>query len=246
MWSGNSDNIVQQIPRNYMYQDKVFILEEITTDTCAYLIGDLTTFVFNQDNRGRTLTFIINSPGGDVSVMMNIIGLMNIAKIYDIEVITFVLGQAGSAASLIAAHGTMRCMSRVATHFIHFGSIFNITTKHSEIEKTYIQNIEYSENMKSLYLEACGGKLTRTKLEKLQSDERGYLNAKDCITYGLADCIVEDDLTEKRLNEKERFEFEKLFAKHKLKKAKEIKNKLEKANNKVKKVKVKKQKKDAK
>ena len=140
MWSGTSDNITQQLPRNYMYGDQVFILDEITSDNCAYLIGDLTAFVMNQGNYGKRLTFIINSPGGEVSVMMNIIGLMNLAKINDIDVITFVLGRVGSAASLIAVQGSERVISRVATHFVHFGSIFDITSKYSEIKKICNQN----------------------------------------------------------------------------------------------------------
>ena len=44
MWSGTTDTIVQQVPKNYMYNDKVFILDEITTENCAYLLGDLSTF----------------------------------------------------------------------------------------------------------------------------------------------------------------------------------------------------------
>lgn len=239
MWTGNSDNILQQVPRNYMYGDKVFLFEEISTDTCAYLIGDLTSFIMNPENQGKKLTFMINSPGGDTTVMMNIIGLINLAKIYDIEIITFVLGNAASAASLIAVQGTQRIMSKVATHFVHFGSIVSITTKQSEIEKTYFQNIEYAENIKNLYLEACNGKLTRDKLEKLQSDERGYVNAKDCVKYGLADYILENDLAEKNLNDKERLEFEKLFEKHMLNKQKkrvELAKKATKKTSKSKKV----------
>lgn len=225
MWSGSSDNILQQVPRNYMYNEQVFILDEITTENCAYLIGDLTTFIMNPANYGKKLSFIINSPGGDVSVMMNIIGLINLAKINDMDVVTFVLGSAGSAASLIAVHGTERIISRIARHFVHFGTIFNITTKYSEIKKICDQNEEYAENMKSLYLEACGGKLPLDVLEKLESDERGYLNAQQCIKYGLADYILEETLDVKNNEEHERFEFEKLFKKHKEKEAKELKQK---------------------
>lgn len=214
MWSGTSDNITQQIPRNYMFGEHVFILDEITSYNCAYLIGDLTAFVMNQANYGKRLDFIINSPGGEVSVMMNIIGLINLAKIHDITVVTFVLGRAGSAASLIAVHGTERVISRVATHFVHFGSIFDITSKYSEIKKICDQNEEYAENMKKLYLDACDGKLSKEMLDKLQSDERGYLNAHQCIKYGLADYILEESLDAKNYEESERNEFEELFKKH--------------------------------
>lgn len=196
-WNGNNDSIIPSSSRNYMYGNKVFILDEITADNCAYLIGDLTNFVFAPENNDKNIMFIINSPGGDSYVMMNIIGLINVAKLNNIEVYTFVLGMAGSAASLIATQGDVRYMSDISRHFVHFGAIFDITTKHSEIEKTYSQNKEYADNLTELYLKACGGKLSREKLLEIQSDERGYLNAKECIKYGLVDTIIEEDLKEK-------------------------------------------------
>ena len=214
MWSGNTDSVLQQVPRNYMFGDKIFIYDVITTENCAHLIGDLSTYVLNYENAGRKLSFFINSPGGEVSVMMNIIGIMNIAKLNDISIDTYVLGHAASAASLIAVNGTCRIMSKLARHHLHFGTIFDITTKQSEIEKTYLQNIEYSENMKNIYLECCQGKLSRETLDKLEEDERGLLNAKQCLKYGLCDIVVEDALSDKMKDENSRSLFEEQYRKH--------------------------------
>lgn len=232
MWSGTTDTIVQQIPKNYMFVDKVFILDEITTDNCAYLIGDLSNFIFNPDNMGKRLQFFINSPGGESFVMMNIIGLMNIAKLYNIELETFVLGHVASAASLIAVHGTERFMSKIATHHLHFGTLFNVTTKQTEIEKIYKQNTEYSENIRNLYLESSNGKLSPNLLDKLCEDERGILNAEQCLKFGLCDHIIEHDLVIKNKEEQSRIDFEEQYQKH----IKEL-AKLERENKKAKKVK---------
>jgi len=214
MWSGTTDTIMQQVPRNYMFTDKVFILDEITTENCAYLIGDLSNFIFNPDNMGKRLQFFINSPGGESFVMMNIIGLMNIAKLYNITLETFVLGHVASAASLIAVHGTERFMSKIATHHLHFGTLFNVTTKQTEIEKIYKQNTEYTENIKNLYLDCSDGKLSINLLDKLYEDERGILNADQCLKYGLCDHIIEHDLVLKNEEEKARIDFEEIYQKH--------------------------------
>lgn len=232
MWTGNTDNLTNHSPRNYMFNDKVFILDEITSDNCAYLIGDLTTFVLDQNNIGKTLTIIINSPGGQVDVMMAIIGLINIAKINNITIVTFVLGMAGSAASMIAIQGDERVMSKISKHFVHFGCIWDVTTKHSEIEKVYHQNKQYSESMIDLYLEACNGKLTKEKLLNLQSDERGYLTADECIKYGLCDSIIETDLIQRKIEEQK---YEEDYAEFEAYKKEKIK--AEKLKAKVKKVK---------
>ena len=108
MWNGNNDGITDQTPRNYMFGDKIFILSEISSENCAHLIGDISNFVFTEENHGKCLNFIINSPGGESYTMMTIIGLMNIARLYNISINTFVLGEAGSAASLIAASTSIR------------------------------------------------------------------------------------------------------------------------------------------
>ena len=226
MWSGNSDNILQQVPRNYMFGDKVFIYDVITSENMAHLIGDLSTFILNVENFGRKLSFFINSSGGDVSVMMNVIGLMNIARLNNIEIDTYVLGYAASAASLIAVNGTCRIMSKLARHHLHFGTIFDITTKQSEIEKICNQNTEYAENMKNLYLTACNGKLSREVLDKLEEDERGILSAKQCLKYGLCDVIVEDELEIKFNEECARIKFEEEYKKHLKDEEKKLKQEL--------------------
>lgn len=233
MWSGNTDTITNQTSKNYMYNNKVFILDAITCDNCAFLIGDLTTFVFSEENKGKSLMFFINSPGGESYTMMSIIGLMNIAKLYNIEVITFVLGTAASAASMIAVQGDKRFMSNISRHLVHFGSIYDITCLHSEIEKICEQNKEYASNMDNLYLNACKGKLTKSVLEKLKKDERGYLNAEDCLKYGFCDSIIEDELTQKYIYDEQRENFEKTFNQA-LTKAQKIKEKPEKKTKKVK------------
>lgn len=213
MWSGSTDTITNQTPRNYMYGEKVFIFDEITAENCAFLIGDLGTFVFDKQNCGKGIKFFINSPGGETYTMMSIIGLMNIAKLYDIEVTTFVLGTAASAASMIAVQGDKRFMSNVSRHLVHFGSIWDVTTKNSEIEKIYAQNKEYADNLDNLYLSACGGKLTKHILDKLKNDERGYLNAEDCLKYGFCDSIIEDELFQKRIYDEQRNVFDRDFTK---------------------------------
>lgn len=211
MWTGNNDSVGIHTSKNYMYNNKIFILDEINHDNCAYLIGDLTDFVLDENNRGKKLVFVINSPGGEVYTAMNLIGLINLAKLYDIEIVTIVLGRAGSAASMLAIQGNTRFISKQAKHFVHFGSIFDITSKHSEIEKIYLQNKEYAENMIAVYQEACGGKLSRDTLLKLQSDERGYVNAESCLKYGLADIVIENELTKKLLLDDTHAEYEKGF-----------------------------------
>lgn len=210
MWNGDNVSLSRDSSLNYMYKNTVYLLDEITDKSCAYLIGDLHEYVMNKQNFGGELNFIINSPGGDVYVMMTIIGLMNIAKINNITINTFVMGIAASAASVIAVQGDNRKITNVSRHFIHFGSMWNVTERHSEIEKIYEQTKDYAERIDNLYLQACP-RLTPEKLRSLQLDERGYLTAEQCVEYGLCDNIIENDLAEVKSIEKDVGEFETMF-----------------------------------
>lgn len=198
--------------RNYMIDNKIFILDEINSINCAALIGDLTTFIFNEQNANKKIMIIINSPGGEVDVLFTILGLLNIARLSNIEIYTFILGKACSAASILAVQGDYRYMSKLSKHFIHFGSIYDVTQKRSEIEKIYNQNKEYVNMIDELYLSKSNNKLDKELLSKIQSDERGYLNANQCLKYGLCDAIVENDLLLKLKYEEDQVKFEKEFA----------------------------------
>ena len=225
-WDGNNMSLGKDSSRNYMYKNTVYLLDEITDNSCAYLIGDLYEFVTNPQNFETPLNFIINSPGGDVYVMMTILGLINIAKLNKIQINTFVMGIAASAASVIAIQGNTRKITNVSRHFIHFGSMWSLTERHSEIEKIYEQTKDYAERIDNLYLQACPG-LTAEKLRNLQLDERGYLNAEQCIEYGLCDSIIENDLAEMNKIHKDAEEFEGLFEDYTKGKYKGIIKKLE-------------------
>ena len=225
-WDGNNMSLGKDSSRNYMYKNTVYLLDEITDNSCAYLIGDLYEFVTNPQNFETPLNFIINSPGGDVYVMMTILGLINIAKLNKIQINTFVMGIAASAASVIAIQGNTRKITSVSRHFIHFGSMWSLTERHSEIEKIYEQTKDYAERIDNLYLQACPG-LTAEKLRNLQLDERGYLNAEQCIEYGLCDSIIENDLADMTKIHRDAEEFEELFEDYTNGKYKNVMKKLE-------------------
>lgn len=228
-WDGNNISLSKDSPKNYMYKNTVYLLDEITDKSCAYLIGDLYEFVTNPQNFDTPLNFIINSPGGDVYVMMTIIGLINIAKLNKIQINTFVMGIAASAASVIAIQGDVRKITNVSRHFIHFGSMWSLTERHSEIEKIYEQTKDYAERIDNLYLQACPG-LSSEKLRSLQLDERGYLNAEQCIQYGLCDSIIENDLANTNKIHKDAEKFEELFEDYTNGKYKSVIKKLENLN----------------
>ena len=77
MWDGLNTSVNNTSFRNYMYGNNVYLMDTITSENCAYLIGDLSTFIQNEQNRDISeINFYINSSGGEVYTALAIIGLM--------------------------------------------------------------------------------------------------------------------------------------------------------------------------
>mgnify|MGYP003301404590 CR=1 FL=1 len=200
MWAFNNESLHLHTPRNFMAGNTVYLQDEITSDNCAYLIADITNYITGEENFGQQIKFIINSPGGEVFVAHQISGLIAMAKLNNIQVITIVLGYAASAASMIAIQGDFRVMGRNAMHMVHFGSIWQEITKQTEIKKSLEYNSRLSKNMQQLYLDFCPG-LTKERLQQLEEDEFGKLFADECLKLGFCDSIVEDELDKKNKEE---------------------------------------------
>ena len=149
----------------------------------------------------------INSPGGDCVAASQIYTML---MEYKGNVTVKIDGIAASAASVIAIQGDTRKITKISRHFVHFGGVWSLTERHSEIEKIYEQTKDYAERIDNLYLQACPG-LSPEKLRSLQLDERGYLNAEQCVEYGLCDSIVEDDLADMNNIHNQAESFEELF-----------------------------------
>lgn len=199
MWNGENSTITAHSPKNYMYGDNVYLYEQVTVENCAYLIGDLSTYVFSEENKNKNkiVRIFINSPGGETDVAFNIISLMNIGRINGIQFHTIVLGDAGSACSLIACAGDHRIMGEYAVNYIHFGCYTAYVSKNTEIEKVNKNIKVWHDKIKTLYMRFSNGKLNEKLFEKLINDDQTYLTAGECMKFGLADAIVEKDLEER-------------------------------------------------
>lgn len=195
-WNWNNENLHQYTPRNYMADSVVYIQDEITEENCAFLIGDMHKYVMSDENIDKSLNIVINSPGGSAVVMTQISSIITMAKLRNIRVITWVLGYAASAGSLIAVQGDERWMSRNAFHMIHFGSIWENFTKESELVKSLKFNQEYTKRMQKIYLDNCPN-LSVEKLKELEEDEQGRLWADECLKLGICDHIIENDYDKK-------------------------------------------------
>jgi ATP-dependent Clp protease protease subunit len=176
---------------NY-YKDvsrRVYHLEGEIDDSTLEFVNEI--FRINADDVGKPvedrlpIMLFINSIGGDVQVMWNIINAMKISKT---PVYTVVYSVAMSAAAHILAAGKKRYAMPGSTILIHSGSCqFNGDVEKVESAKKYYDALSKQAN-KML--------LASTKIQPKDLKKKGaidwYMTAEEAREYGIVDSVVSD------------------------------------------------------
>ncbi len=135
----------------------------------------------------------INSYGGDVKEGLAIYQLL---KRHPAKVNTYVDGFACSVASLIAMAGDEIVIGENALMMIHHAWTYACGNP-AELRKAADDLEVIDKAATETYLERSGGKLDEKTLEKLLDGET-WLNARQCVEYGLADKIANVSEDEKK------------------------------------------------
>jgi ATP-dependent Clp protease, protease subunit len=137
------------------------------------------------------ITVFINSGGGNVTDMFAIIDTMNLVKS---PIRTVVMGQAASAAAVIASVGKKRLITKSSKFMIHevWSGLFGSMT---EMERNLKEIKDMQNRLIDVLVKATGQ--TKEKIEKDIKNNDKYLNAKQAKAYGLVDEILKDEEAQK-------------------------------------------------
>jgi ATP-dependent protease ClpP protease subunit len=151
--------------------------------------------------KAQTITVKINSLGGDVN---HALAIYDMLEEHDAEVTTQIIGLCASAATVIAAAGTTRKMSRNALFLIHQCSSWlgraNQTQLAAEIESQQSVN----ELILSIYTEKCGAKHTKD-IETLFVANGGqgkWIEASEALRLGFVTDIYNESKKAACINKK--------------------------------------------
>jgi len=151
--------------------------------------------------KSKTITVKINSLGGDVS---HALAIYDMLEEHDAEVTTQIIGLCASAATIIAAAGTTRKMSRNALFLIHQCSSWlgraNQTQLTAEIESQQSVN----ERILSIYAEKCGAMHTKD-IETLfvaNSGQGKWIEAGEALRLGFVTDIYNESKKAACINKK--------------------------------------------
>lgn len=193
MTGKKTTNIVKtpnQKSKNFVTDDgNVYILGEfdstISTEV-IYALVSLTEQIAHIKN--PTIHIYINSYGGDASELFSLLSILDDAKKKNITIYTHVIGVAYSAGSILAAYGDYRTMSRYSDHLLHLGCAGAEFSTFEQLKREAENNVKHFNKILQIYSEHT--KIPKKKLTEMLKDDKLYLDADQCLKYGICDEIV--------------------------------------------------------
>ena len=179
-----SYGVKESNPYNKLFEERIIFLGVQVDDASANdVMAQLLTL--ESDDPDRDITMYINSPGGSFTALTAIYDTMQFVHC---DVATVVLGQAASAAAVLAAAGTpgKRAATPNSRILIH---------QPSGGGEGYVSDLEIQANeiirMRAL-LETLLARHTGQPLERIAQDaERDYwMGAEEAKAYGMVDHIL--------------------------------------------------------
>ena len=130
------------MPSIFSFQDNkrsIFLFDPVFSMSAENVIRDLMRM--NEESKELPINIFINSPGG---VITDMFAIADVIKVTTAPINTFVLGQASSAASLIATCGDKRFIASNAEMMLHNAAIqgFGFIDTRDERFKSQFERLE--------------------------------------------------------------------------------------------------------
>ncbi|MGD1914947.1 MAG: ATP-dependent Clp protease proteolytic subunit [Phycisphaerales bacterium] len=171
-----------------LLKDRIIFLSGPVMDDMANLIVAQLLFLANEDPESDVHLYV-NSPGGSVTSGLGIIDTMNFIQP---SVCTYIIGQASSMGSVIAASGTKgkRYSLRNSRNLMHqplIGGVMEGQATDLEIEAKEI--IRLRERLYQIYSDATGQSTDKIEAD---CDRNLWLDDQEMLKYGLIDQVLEN------------------------------------------------------
>lgn len=164
---------------------KLYITDEVNVDMYVALSREMNK-AYADDV--KSITLVINSPGGDAYSALAIYDLIQSYKEHDIKFNTLGTGVVASAATLILAVGDKRALTKNAWVMVH-----EDVTEASRNDRvsTVERKAKHARQLENQWnkLLAKHTKLDAFKWESLNVPET-YLTPEECLEYGLVDEVI--------------------------------------------------------
>lgn len=176
--------------RNFVTDDgNVYILGEFDQTISTEVIYAIASLISQMEALKRPVIHIyINSYGGDANELFSLLSMLDTAKKKGIAVHTHVIGVAYSAGSILAVYGDYRTMSRYSDHLLHLGCAGAEFSTFEQLKREAENNVKHFNKILRIYSEHT--KIPKKKLEEMLKDDKLYLDAEQCLKYGICDEVT--------------------------------------------------------
>ncbi len=169
-----------------LLRDRIIMVGSPIGDEVASLVVAQLLFLANEDPKAD-IHMYVNSPGGSVTAGLGIIDTM---RFLQCDVSTYVIGQAASMGSLIAASGTKgkRFALPNARNLMHqplIGGVMEGQATDLEIEAR--EMLRLRDRLYKIYADATGQTQERIKAD---CDRNKWLDDGEMLEYGLIDKVL--------------------------------------------------------
>ncbi|MCC6677121.1 MAG: ATP-dependent Clp protease proteolytic subunit [Phycisphaerales bacterium] len=169
-----------------LLKDRIIFLGGPVTDEIANLIVAQLLFLANEDSK-NDIHLYVNSPGGSVSAGLGIIDTM---KFVQCDVATYIIGQAASMGSIIAASGTKgkRYTLPNARNLMHQPLLAGVMEgQATDIEIEAREMLRIRDRIYQIYAESTGQSIDRVAKD---CDRNKWLDEQEMLEYGLVDAVL--------------------------------------------------------
>lgn len=169
-----------------LLKDRIIFLGAPIGDEIASLVIAQLLFLANEDTK-NDIHLYVNSPGGSVTAGLGIIDTM---KFLQCDVATYVIGQAASMGSIIAACGTKgkRFALPNARNLMHQPLLSGVMEgQATDIEIEAREMLRLRERIYKIYADATGKDTDRITRD---CDRNKWLDEKEMLDYGLIDKVL--------------------------------------------------------
>lgn len=169
-----------------LLKDRIIFLGGPVTDEVANLVVAQLLFLANEDAK-NDIHLYVNSPGGAVSAGFSIIDTMRFVAP---DVATYIIGQAASMGSLIAACGAKgkRYTLPNSRNLMHQPLLAGVLEgQATDIEIEAREMLRIRDRLYGLYAEATGQPVDRIARD---CDRNKWLDEQEMLEYGLVDKIL--------------------------------------------------------
>lgn len=170
-----------------LLKDRIIFVAGPVGDEMANLIVAQLLFLANEDAESDVHVYV-NSPGGSVTAGLGIVDTMRYIKP---NVCTYVIGQAASMGSVIAACGTKgkRYTLKNARNLLHQPLLSGVMEgQATDLEIEAKEMLRLRERIYDLYAEMTGQ--SKAKITK-DCDRNLWLDDREMVEYGLVDEVLE-------------------------------------------------------